>query len=216
MRMYVKALPAVVCVVILLSTPTFAQTSDRPQTDLAPQTQDQSPNLPPNSNSIDKVANEISLLRKSVQTLNSRLSEVLSRDSKQSGAPPEQNRIAINLDLLTRAEQRADLLRKQLFELIEKETSLRSRLAQIEEDMRPESIERALNPYGTTRTPELRESRRRALESERRGIESLLNQITQSRFRLDEDVKQADLMVAKLRQRLFPLIDKEIEKISPN
>jgi hypothetical protein len=142
--------------------------------------------------------------------------KVLSRDAKQSGSPNEQNRIALNLDLLTRAEQRADVLRKQLFELVEKETSLKIRLVQIEEDMRPESIERTLNPFGTTRTAELREARRRVLENERRGIDSLLNQITQSRLRLDEDVKQADLLVFKLRQRLFPLIEKEIEKINPN
>lgn len=214
MSIDVNKLPVVVWVAILFSIPTFAQTPERRQTDSTPQTQEQLPNLTPNANSIDKVANEIGLLRKSVQTLNVRLSEVLARDS--SGAPNEQNRIAINLDLLTRAEQRADLLRKQLFEGVEKETSLKIRLVQIEEDMRPESIERALNPYGTTRTGELREARRRVLENERRGIDSLLNQITQSRRQLEEDVKQADLMVFKLRQRLFPLIEKEIEKIVPD
>jgi hypothetical protein len=36
----------------------------------------------------------------------------------------------------------------------------------------------------------------------------------QSRIRLEEDVRQADLLVTKLRQRLFPLIDREIDKIS--
>lgn len=220
MTMHVKVLPVVFWVLILFGITSFAQTPERRQTDSTLQVQEQLPNLSANANSIDKVANEIGLLRKSVQTLNVRLGEisekVLSRDSNQSDSNHEQNRIALNLELLTRAEQRADVLRKQLFELIEKETSLRVRLVQIEEDMRPESIERALNPYGTTRTAELRDTRRRALENERRGIESLLNQITQSRLRLDEDVKQADLMVFKLRQRIFPLIDKEIEKISPN
>jgi hypothetical protein len=220
MTMHVKVLPVVFWVLILFGITLFAQTPERRQTDSTAQAQEQLPNLSANANSIDKVANEIGLLRKSVQTLNVRLGEisekVLSRNSNQSDSNHEQNRIALNLELLTRAEQRADVLRKQLFELIEKETSLRVRLVQIEEDIRPESIERALNPYGTTRTAELRDTRRRALENERRGIESLLNQITQSRLRLDEDVKQADLMVFKLRQRIFPLIDKEIEKISPN
>jgi len=28
-------------------------------------------------------------------------------------------------------------------------------------------------------------------------------------------VRQADLLVSKLRQRLFPLIDKQIEKLNP-
>ena len=87
---------------------------------------------------------------------------------------------------------------------------------QIDEDMRPESIERTLNPYGTTRTAELRGARRRVLENDRKGVESLLNLTTQSRLRLEDDVKQADLLVFRLRQRVLPLIDKEIDKINPN
>ena len=87
---------------------------------------------------------------------------------------------------------------------------------QIEEDMRPENIERSLNVIGTTRTTELRETRRRVFENERRGVESLLNQTLQSRRQLEEDVKQADTMVSRLRERLFPLIEKEIDKIKPD
>ena len=220
MTLQARCFPAVVYVVILLSSPSFAQTPERRQTKSPPQAEEPSI-LPQNASSTDVVANEIALLRKTVQTLNARLLEIsnkaLAPDANQSGAANDkQNRISQNLALLTQAEQRAEGLRKQLLELIEKETSLRSRLVQIEEDMRPESIERALNPYGTTRTAELRDTRRRALENDRKGYESLLNLTTQSRLRLDEDVKQADLLVFKLRQRILPLIDKEIDKISPN
>jgi hypothetical protein len=62
----------------------------------------------------------------------------------------------------------------------------------------------------------MRDTRRRVLDNERKGIESLLVQTGQNRLWLDEDVKQADALVYKLRQRLFPLIDKEIDKIEPN
>ena len=220
MTMQVRCFPVVVCVVVLFSIPSFAQTSERRQTNSLPQAQEQPSTLPPNANSIDTVANEIGLLRKSLQTLNVRLREIsdkLAGDANQSGsANDKQNRISANLAILTQAEQRAEILRKQLLELIEKETSLKSRLVQIDEDMRPESIERALNPYGTTRTAELRDARRRILENDRKGYESLLNLTTQSRLRLEEDVKQADLLVFRIRQRIFPLIDKEIEKINPN
>jgi hypothetical protein len=153
--------------------------------------------------------------------LNTRLREisekVLAPDSGRGGSPNDkQDRIASNLDLLSKAEQRAEGLRKDLFDRIEKESSLKSRLVQIDEDMRPENIERALNPYGTTRTAELRDNRRRVLENDRRGTESLLNQTSQSRMKLEEDVKQADALVAKLRARVLPLIEREIEKINPN
>jgi len=221
MTMQARCFPVVVCVVILFSTASLAQTPERRQTKSPPQAGEQPSSLPQNPNSTDAVANEIALLRKSVQTLNARLLEisnkVLAPDANQSGsANDKQNRISTNLALLAQAEQRAEILRKQLIELIEKETSLKSRLVQIDEDMRPESIERALNPYGTTRTAELRDARRRVLENDRKGLESLLNLTTQSRLRLEDDVKQAHLLVLRIRQRIFPLIDKEIEKISPN
>jgi len=221
MTMQVRFFPIAACVVILVSIPLFAQTPERRQTNPTPQAQEQSLNLPPNANSIDIVANEIGLLRKSLQTLNIRLREisekVLAPEANQSGSPNDkQNRIALSLDTLTRAEQRAEVLRKLFLELIEKETSLRNRQVQIEEDLRPESIERALNLVGTTRTVEVRDVRRRVLDNERKGLESLLNQIAQSRIRLEDDVKQADSLVFRLRQRILPLIEKEIEKINPN
>jgi hypothetical protein len=211
----------VFCVITLFSIPTFAQTPERRQTNSTLQAQAQSPNLAPSTNSIDAVVNEIGLLRKSLQTLNLRLGEisekVLAADSSRSGAPSDkQGRIVNIFDLLIRAEQRAEALRKELLERIDKEAQLKSRLVQNDEDMRPESVERALNPYGTTRTAELRETRRRVLENDRRGFESLLNQITQSRVKLEEDVKQADSLVGKLRQRILPLVEKEIEKLNPN
>jgi hypothetical protein len=216
-----KFFPSVACAGILLCISSFAQTPARRQTNSAAETQGQSASLGANPNSMDQVANEIAQLRKSLQTLNTRLREitekVLAPDSADANsAENKQVNISRNLGLLTQVEQRAEMLRKQLLELIEKETALKSRLVQIDEDSRPENIERSLNLIGTTRTVELREARRRILENDRRGVENLLNQTTQSRLRLEEDVRQADAMVAKLRQRLMPLIDKEIEKINPN
>ena len=211
MTVQARYLPILFCVITLLSVTTFAQNSDRRQTTSTPE---------PDANSTESVATEIGLLRKSLQTLNARLREISDKvlaDSNQSGsANDKQKNIAASLTLLASAEQRAEIMRKQLLEMIEKETAYRVRLVQIEEDMRPESIERALNPIGSTRTVELRDTRRRVLETERRGFESLLNQTTQGRFRLEEDLRQADSLVARLRQRVLPLIDKEIEKIVPN
>ena len=214
------SLPIVICVLTLFSSQSFAQGVDR-QAGVSPPGQEKSPSLPQNGNSIDAVANEIDLLRKSVQTLNTRLREISERlsapDSKTgSSSNAKQNPIAANLELLGRAEDRVGVLRKQLLELIEKDTSYKSRLAQIDEDMRPENVERILSGVGTTRTTELRDTRRRAFEIEKRGLESLVNLTSQSRPRLEEDLRQAEAIVSRIRQRLLPLIDKEIEKINPN
>jgi hypothetical protein len=201
MKIKVRFFPAVICVVVLFSIPALAQ------------------NPSSKTDSVDTMASEIGLLRKSLDTLSVRLREMREVNEKALAldmANEKQTRISLNLDLLTRAEQRAEMLRKQLLELIEKETTLKSRAVQIEEDMRPENIERTTNLAGTTRPAELREARRKVLDTERRGVASLLNQIAEGRDRLEDDVRQADLLVSRLRQRLLPLIEREIERINSN
>jgi hypothetical protein len=213
-------LPFVICVLTLFSAQSFAQSVERRQPGATTQGEEASVGRAPNANSIEAVVNEIDLLRKSLQTLNLRLREISERlpalDSKQSTSNDKQNRVAPALELLARAEERAGILRKQLIESIEKETAYKSRLAQMDEEVRPENVERTLSGVGTTRTAEIRDARRRSLEIEKRGLESLLNLNTQSRARLEDDVRQADSLVSRIRQRLLPLIDREIEKVAPN
>jgi len=151
-----------------------------------------------------------------VQTLNASLRDIGEKLLSPNAKDEKENRILRNLDLLTKAEQRAEMLRKQLIELVEKETAIKTRLVQLDEDLRPENIERAVSAIGGTRTFEMRETRRRVLENERKGLDSLLSQISMSRTRLQEDVRDADSIVTRLRERLLPVINKEIDKISPD
>lgn len=211
MRARLLLLPFAMCVATLSAAASLAQTP-------APQVQE--PAVAP-ANSVEAVASEIALLRRSVQGLSARLREVgdkLAAPEAKPGAPAseKQHPILTNLDILTRTEQRAEGLRRQLFEQTEKENSLKARVMQFEEEMRPDSIERAVSLTGSTRTPDVRDARRRVLEHERKGVETLLVQTTQNRMRLEEDVRQADTLVLRLRQRLLPAIEKEIDKINPN
>jgi hypothetical protein len=174
----------------------------------------------PQNSGADPLTNEVAALRQSLQTLNNRLKVIsdglLAPDKKNEDKSLESVRkVTTNLDLLTHAEERAEVLRKQLIELIEKETAYKSRMAQFDEDLRTENIERSMAGVGGTRTSEMRDTRRRVLETEKRGIDNLLSITVQSRIRLEEDVRQADQLVTRLRQRLFPLIEKEIDKINP-
>ena len=200
-------LSTLMCLLTVLSISALAQ-SPRPEP-TSPQEQTTSANQ-------DGVANEIALLRKSVQALNSSLRDIGAKFEPPGKSKDSKSTISTNLTLLTQVEQRAEMLRKQLIELIEKETAMKTRLVQLDEEMRPENIERSMNAMGGTRTAELRDTRRRVLENERKGVDGLLNQITVSRIRLQDDVKDADLMVTRLRDRLIPLIDKEIDKITPD
>jgi hypothetical protein len=211
-----------ICAATLLCFTSHAQTNERRQTTPAPRTSEQSPDAQPSAADTDTLVNEVALLRKSLQSLNTRLREIsdklLAPDTKQPDATnPKQSRLTNSLNLLTLAEQRAELLRRQLLEMTEKETFYRNRIVQIDESSRPESIDRTLALVGTTiSTTDLRDTRRRVLDNERTGVLSLLSLTSQSRIRLEDDVKQADALVARLRLRLLPLIEKEIEKINPD
>lgn len=213
---------AALCVATLLCLTTLAQTNERRQTTPTTGAQQQSPDA-----SSDTLVSEVALLRKSLQTLNARLREIADKllasdprqpDASNTNAPnSRQGRLTNSLNLLTLAEQRAEIMRRQLLEMTEKEAFYRNRLIQIDESSRPESIDRSLALVGTTTsTTDLRDTRRRVLDNERNGVLSLLSQTAQSRIRLEDDLKQADALVARLRQRLLPLIEKEIDKINPD
>jgi hypothetical protein len=110
-----RLLTAALCVLTLLCAGARAQTSPPASTIPLPKEQ-------PAALSADPVANEIALLRKSLQTLNARLREitekVFSPEAVKPGDAPagKQNPIAQNLDILSRAEQRAEGMRRTLLE----------------------------------------------------------------------------------------------------
>lgn len=119
----------------------------------------------------------------------------------------KQKRLLLNLDILTRAETRAESLRKQYFEMVEKEGDIRIKLDQIENDLRPENIDRAVAFAGTLRPEELRDKRAKNLESEKRSLQNLLTEIEQNKTNLSSNVEKADQLVEKLRYKLEQDID---------
>jgi len=130
--------------------------------------------------------------------------------SMKDGYDEKQKRLLLNLDILTRAEQRSESLRKQRFDLLEKENSIQTRLDQIEIDIRPENIERQVAVMGTLRPEEIREAKRRALDSERKNLQALLAQVQSTRGSLDQTVDKAEQLVQKLRVALEADIDKTL------
>lgn len=93
----------------------------------------------------------------------------------------------------SRAERAANL-RAQLAEIQGKETELKTQLEQIEEQIKPENIERSLAGIGSTHPEELREQRRRQLEIEKKGVQSQLNTLAASRTRLETAIATADAL----------------------
>lgn len=130
------------------------------------------------------------------------LSNQVTKLTEKLGQMQEEQRTLLDMERLTRAEQRAETLRAQLRDVQEKQADLQSRLEQTEYALRPESIERTVAGYGSTRPEEAREARRRGLENERARIKSQLDTLETSRQRLESAIATADREVDLFRERL--------------
>jgi len=128
----------------------------------------------------------------------------------------KQKRLLLNLDILTRAEQRSESLRKQLFEMIEKENTVKSRLDQLEFESRPEVIERALYLAGSMKPEDVRDNRRKSLNAEKANLNSLLTEIQSTRASVNLTLLRAEQMVEKLRGKLEKDIDDSFLKDDPD
>lgn len=132
----------------------------------------------------------INALSNQVDRLNDKLSQMQEND-----------RSLIDMERLTRAEQRAESLRVQQVDVESKLADLQSRLEQIEYSLKPENIERAAG-YGTVHPEEARDTRRRQLESEKARTQAQIRILETSRTRLETAVNTADAEVDALRRRL--------------
>ena len=144
---------------------------------------------------------------KKLKDLQSRIKKLENSQPTKNTYEEKQKLLLTNLDILTKAEQRSEAIRKQRFDLIEKENTIRTRLDQIDIDSRPEMIERSVATVGSLRPEELREARRKTLESEKKNLQNLLNEVVSTRSRLDGDLLKSDALVEKLRNKLEQDID---------
>jgi chromosome segregation ATPase len=114
----------------------------------------------------------------------------------------EDDRYQLDMERLTRAEQRAEQLRAQLMDVQAKIADFEARLEQVEFALRPENIESSTAGYGSTRPEVARETRKKQLESERGRVQAQLKLAETSRSRLEVAVSNADLEVDILRANL--------------
>ena len=131
-----------------------------------------------------------------------KLSETVTNLSNELSELKGEQRILVDLERLTRAEQRAEGLRTQLRDVTDKEFMLQDRLAQIEEEIQPGAIERRTAVYGTLNPAALREQVRLSLERERERIQRQLEMLSTSRVRLESAIASADQEVERIKRRL--------------
>lgn len=131
--------------------------------------------------------------------------EAAGKDDKDAS----QRRLALNLDILTKSEQRVESLRKQYFEMVEKEGEIQQRLDTLELELRPESIDKNIAFVGTLRPELLREARQKNLTAERTKLQTLLSEVQRNKANIESNVLRADQLVERLRTRL----EKEIDEV---
>lgn len=97
-------------------------------------------------------------------------------------------------DTTPSAAETAENLKMQLLDVQGHENDLRTRLAELDEAIKPENIERSLAGVGSTRPEELREARRRQLSIERDGVRAQLQTLETSRVRLEAAIANAEAL----------------------
>ncbi len=90
------------------------------------------------------------------------------------------------------AQSNAETLRAQLLEVETKQSTLQTRLQELDEKLKSENIEKSLAGIGSTHPEELRAQRRRELEIERNGVRAQLDLLATSHTRLERAIARAD------------------------
>ncbi len=137
-------------------------------------------------------------MQQTITTLSNQVNKLNDRLQKMQ----EDDRYQLEMERLTRAEQRAEQLRSQLIDTQAKIADFEARIEQVEFALRPENIEASTAGYGSTRPEQAREARRKQLESERNRLAAQLKLVQTSKIRLEQAVANADAEVDLLRAKL--------------
>ncbi|HLL77653.1 MAG TPA: hypothetical protein VK421_20520, partial [Pyrinomonadaceae bacterium] len=126
------------------------------------------------------------------------LTDELSRLNKKVDDIEKQRKVDLVMERLARAEQRAEAVQAQLRDTMEKEADLQARLDQLEEQSRPENLDRQLATLGSFRPDAERERLRAQYENEKRRTRDLIDVNARQRQRLEQSLATADQLVERL------------------
>ena len=187
---------------MLAAAPIFGQ---QPQTVPGYQT-------PRSGDPVNNISTDVSKLVKSVDGLTKNWKDFFAAFATNQGLQltERQKKILLALEVLNRGEQRLGNLQKMRMESSEKLSALRLQLAKITDDVLPETVDRFVALRGTTDAEALRNIRRQALQKERNEVTLLIDQSQRDLDTTNEELRQTDLFLKNLRNRVFPEIEKEL------
>jgi cell division protein FtsB len=96
-------------------------------------------------------------------------------------------------------ELQIERLRAQLRDAVDREAQLQDRVARLDEDLRPENVERSVAAVGTTDAAALRARRREQLEKEKAEVAGQLSEASAKRTRLEVEVAAAEAEAVRLK-----------------
>ncbi len=200
-RIKMKVTPArttpILAIVLFVSTLAHAQT----QTD-----------VPQYADPMANISIEMTRVSRNVEELTQQLKSFVEKFEKVGGLnmTEKQQRLILGMELLVRTEQRITEWQRYQIELVKQQSEARAKLAGIEIELNPERLERSTQWEGSTRAPELRESRRQTLIAERQSLTSLMNQIDSSLSEANSVLREAQGLANRLRRTFLPQIEQEL------
>ena len=96
-------------------------------------------------------------------------------------------------------ELQIERLRAQLRDVVDREAQLQDRAGRINEDLRPENVERSVATVGTTDAAALRAQRREQLEREKSDVTGQLAEASAKRARLEAEIAAAEAEGVRLK-----------------
>lgn len=141
---------------------------------------------------------ELTQLRRQVQQLTGQVAQLKADLAKLE----LYENIDCTRELMLREEQRVRELQKELIDIGAKETALNKRLDEIEEEQRPDRIERALAGVGSVKPEADREAITTRLSNEKRRIQTQLETLRTSRTRIPPLIANAEESIARLKKRM--------------
>lgn len=96
-------------------------------------------------------------------------------------------------------ELQIERLRAQLRDVVDREAQLQERAGKLDEDLRPENVERSVATVGTTDAAALRDRRREQLEKEKADIAGQLSEASTKRARLEAEIAAAEAEAVRVK-----------------
>ena len=165
-----------------------------------------------NSNSNSSQTEDPDSMKRTIRVLSNQVDKLTDKLNDMQASQQSM----VDLERLSRAEQRSAQLRAELSGTQAKKAELAAHLEDVEFALKPENIERATAGYGTTRPEEMREQRRRQLESERTRTQQQLDQLNASESRLQQAIATSDAEVDRLQKKLDATDRAAIENAKTN